>query len=418
MHKKIIPSKISGFITPPPSKSQTMRSLLFALLANGKSTIFNYLHSPDTFAMIKAIKKLGATVKIFPDKLIIKGVNGIINPSGKIINSKNSGIILRFIGGIVSLSDQKITITGDASIKNNRVIYPLIKGLKDLKAKVHSKKSRPPITIQGPIHPGKIFINGEDSQPVSSLIITSLFLNGPTEIFVKNPGEKPWIDLTLSWLDFFKIPYIAKNYKYYKIYGNASIPAFNKKIEKDITSSYYPIILALITKSSITIENIKKNGPDEKLFSVLKDMGANIEIKENIILVKKSQKLIGKKIDVNDFIDNLPILAVLGCFANGTTVLYNGNIARKKESNRIDTIYKELKKMKANIFKTKDGLIIKKSKLHGSFLSSKNDHRIALSLIIAALAAKGPSYIKDIKCIEKSFPNFFQKIKKLGAKII
>lgn len=415
---KIIPSKISGTLNAPPSKSQTLRALFFAFLAKGKSTIIDYLPSTDTFAMIEAIKNLGASVKIHKTYLTVKGTGGIISSKTPFIDAKNSGIILRFLSAAAALDKKAITITGDASIKNLRVISPLIKGLQSLGAKITSSKGRPPLTIQGPISNGKIYISGEDSQPISALLIISLFLKGPTELFIKNPKEKPWIDLTLSWLDFFHIPYICKNHTYYKIYGNTFLQNFEKKIESDFTSIYYPLTLALIKNTPLTIKgNFSEKFPDKKLLSILIHMGAHIEISKNTISIKKSS-LQGRKIDMDDFIDTLPILCVLGCFIKGETILYNARIAKRKESNRIDAMFQELKKMGANIQKKSDGLIIKKSPLYGANLFSYKDHRIALSLTIAALLAKGESTLNNPFCTNKSYPSFFSDLKKLGANFL
>ena len=123
----------------------------------------------------------------------------------------------------------------------------------------------------------------------------------------------------------------------------------------------------------------------------------------------------GIRIDVNQCIDALPILAVLGCFALGTTTLYNGLIARQKESDRIAAIAKELKKMGADIEEKQDGLIIKNSPLHGAQLETHRDHRIALALAVAALGAKGPSQIHGIECTLKTYPHFVEDFKKIGA---
>lgn len=424
---KIIPSSfLKGTIkNPPPSKSQTMRALIFALLAKGESTIHNYLKSPDTLAMIEAIKILGAKVKIFKKKLKIIGTNGDIRPLKNIINSKNSGIILRFILAISALSNKEITITGDESIKKNRVILPLLDALKQLNVKILSKNknTRPPITIKGPIKKTSktiLKISGEDSQPISALLIALSFAKSFNffELKVKNPKETPWIDLTLSWLKFLKIPYKKKGYKYFKIFPNQKIKKFEKFIEKDFSSIAYPIAAALITNSEISINiDINQNMPDKEFLNILKKMNANIEIFKDKIKIKKS-KLKGLKIDLDKCIDALPILAVIGCYAEGKTILYNASIARKKESDRISSICKELKKMKAKIKETKDGLIIEKSTLFGSSkLSSHKDHRIAMSLIVAALGAKKESTIDGVSFIKKSYPNFIKDMQNINAKI-
>jgi 3-phosphoshikimate 1-carboxyvinyltransferase len=136
------------------------------------------------------------------------------------------------------------------------------------------------------------------------------------------------------------------------------------------------------------------------------------------VTIPKNQRLQGISIDVNDCIDALPILAVIGCFAEGTTHIYNAQIARKKESNRIFAMRSELKKMGAQIEEKEDGLIVQKSSLQGSHLQSYQDHRVALSLSIAALAASGTSKIENVSCIDKTYASFSVDFVQRGARII
>jgi len=141
-------------------------------------------------------------------------------------------------------------------------------------------------------------------------------------------------------------------------------------------------------------------------------MGANITWSENRLIVKPKEQLMGQEIDINCCIDALPILAVIGCFASGTTILYNGAIARQKESDRIFAICNELKKMGANIEERPDGLIVKKSELRAAKLDGHRDHRIALALAVAALGASETSRISGAECIEKTYPTFVKDFQK------
>lgn len=420
---KIKKGKIFGTISPPPSKSQTLRALIFAMLAKGKSTIYNFLPSFDTYAMLDVLKAYGIKTHVFKDRIEIIGSGGKINPPNDIINAQNSGIILRFIGAIAALNNTFSIITGDESIKKNRVILPLLIGLKQLNVYAESlnQDNRPPIIVKGPIKPNKIRVSGEDSQPISALLIATAFSAGPTDIFVENPGEKPWVALTLSWFDFFNIKYTNENFSHYRVEGNAQIKGFEKHIEPDFSSLTFLIVAALITNSEITINNFDLNnqGGDKQFITCLQNLGANFAIDETAktLTIKKGSKLKDAKIDVNDFIDALPILAVLGCFVLGKTHLYNAKIARNKESDRIAAISEELKKMGAKITELEDGMIIEKSTLKGAKVFSHFDHRIAMSLCVAALNASGETIIENTSCIKKSYPSFFEDLKNLKAQI-
>lgn len=406
----------------PPSKSHTLRALLFGLMGKGKSIIRNPLVSPDTQAMCQAIAQFGATIVCYPDRWEVEGTAGKLKPAEDVIQAGNSGQILRFIAALAALQENYTVITGDHSIRHNRPIAPLLDALTQLGALASSTRldGYAPIVVRGPIQPGTASLSGEDSQPVSALLIAASFLKGTTEIHVENPGERPWIDLTLYWLDRLGISYENRDYQHYTLFGHADYEGFDIVIPSDFSSAAYPITAALLTSSEITLENIDMSDVqgDKKLIEVLISMGANIEIDSDKkeLIVKKGSSLQGQKIDVNDFIDATPILAVIGCFAKGTTEIVGAAIARKKESDRLHAITTELKKMGANIEEKEDGLVITSASLQGAQLKTHDDHRIALSLCVAAAGARGQSHIEGIHCIAKSYPSFLTDLKRLITK--
>ncbi|MBI3236338.1 MAG: 3-phosphoshikimate 1-carboxyvinyltransferase, partial [Chlamydiales bacterium] len=218
---QIQPSTLSGSLTIPPSKSHTLRAILFGLMGEGKSQIHNYLLSPDTFAMIDAISQLGAEVEIQKDHLLIEGVSRKLKSAENVIDAGNSGLVLRFIAALAAHLPTYTVITGDHSIRHNRPIQPLLDALKQMGAlaePVHPDQYAP-IILRGPIRAGTARLRGEDSQPVSGLLIAACFLEKESEIWVDNPGERPWIDLTLSWLKKLNLPVQNHNYTRYQIQG-------------------------------------------------------------------------------------------------------------------------------------------------------------------------------------------------------
>ncbi|MBV8801942.1 MAG: 3-phosphoshikimate 1-carboxyvinyltransferase, partial [Gammaproteobacteria bacterium] len=349
MHYRIKRSYLKGCIAIPPSKSHTLRAILFASLAHGKSVIQHYLHSPDTTAMITACRALGAQITISPKELIIIGTQGKPKIPNDIIDAGNSGQVLRFIGAVAALTPGYTVITGDNSVRNNRPIQPLLDGLKQLRVFAVSTKgdNTAPIIIKGPLVGGTTTLSGEDSQPVSGLLIASAFAKNQTVIYVKNPGEKPWIDVTLSWFKRLGIPFQQYDYTQYVVPGNASYSGFEYTVPGDFSSCAFPLVAALITRSEITLTNLDINDiqGDKILIDILKQMGALIEIDSAnyAVHVKPSHSLTGKNINVNNCIDAIPILAVLGCFAQDETILTGATIARKKESDRLSAITQELK---------------------------------------------------------------------------
>jgi 3-phosphoshikimate 1-carboxyvinyltransferase len=418
MRYKVKNSTLSGSVIAPPSKSHTLRAILFASMAQGKSKIFNYLKSPDTQAMLDACQKLGAQINQTHNLIEIIGVAGKPSIPDDVINAGNSGQVLRFIAAISALTEGHVVLTGDNSVRFNRPVTPLMKGLSDLGAMCSTTKNddHAPIIINGPISPGHAVLDGADSQPVSALLIASAFLNGTTTLHVDNPGEKPWVGLTLAWFDKLGIQYTQTDYTDYMITGGTVISAFEYTVPGDFSSIAYPIVAALITQSHIIIKNIDMLDAqgDKQLIQTLQNMGAHITVEKTELIIHPSGQLIGCDIDVNDFIDALPILAVVGCYAKGTTRLLNAGIARKKESDRLAAITLELNKMGGNIIEQADALIIQEATLHEANINAHNDHRIAMSLTIAAIGSKIQSTIHGVSCIEKSYPDFLKNMKSIG----
>lgn len=417
---KIQPGKLSGKIAVPTSKSHTIRSILFALMAKGKSVVSHPLASPDTVAMLDAARSLGAVIDMENDTLFIDGVDGQLHPAEDVIQCGNSGQVLRFVGALAALSESYTVLTGDLSIRHNRPVAPLLSGLTQLGALAVSSRldGCAPIIVKGPIQGGKAIIDGRDSQPVSGLLILGAFT--PLELHVTNPGEKPWIALTLNWFDRLGIGYENKNFEHYKMKGHSRLKAFEYIVPGDFSSAAFPIALALVTESEITIDNIDMTDiqGDKALIPALESMGALFEWNGRTLTVKRGAALKGARLDINDFIDALPILAVVACFASGETEIVNAAIARRKESDRIQCIAAELKKMGADIEERPDGLIIRPSDLHGSNdLQAHHDHRLAMALSVAAMSAKGESLIHGVECVGKSYPAFFNHLAQLGAKV-
>lgn len=415
---RILASKLRGVHKIPPSKSQTMRALIFASLLKGRTLIRNYLTSPDTDAMIHACRLMGAEIKVM-DKIL--EIEGNLTSAQDVIDAGNSGLVLRFIGAISALTSNYTVITGDASIRSRRPVKPLLDGLSQLGAFAVSSlgNNHAPIIIKGPLKGGIAVIDGEDSQPVSGLLIASAFASNKTELFVTNPGEKPFVAMTLSWFDRLGIPYENENYERYLIPGGAELEGFDYTVPADWSSAAYPIAAALITNSELTIDGIDFSDAqgDKELIGLLQEMGAKFHIEEQKLTVLPGSKLKGQKIDIGRFIDAITLLPVIGCFAEGKTEITGGAIARLKECDRIKSIVSELKKMGAKIIETEDGLIVEQSELHGAATQSYADHRMAMSLTVAGLGAAGETVVTGTEMIAKSFPGFFDRFRELGAKI-
>ncbi|KAF3361525.1 3-phosphoshikimate 1-carboxyvinyltransferase [Chlamydiales bacterium STE3] len=414
-------SSLSGAVFVPPSKSHSLRAILLGSLAHGTSTIANYLESPDSAAMIEACRLLGAKITKEGSNLTIEGLQGCIGKAENVIDAGNSGLVLRFITAIASLSSSPIVITGDYSVRHQRPMHALLQGLEQAGVKAISTKGDgfAPIIVQGPYRGGTLIIDGEDSQPVSALLLAASLAEHPTELIVNNPGERPWVSLTLQWLKDLKVDYKNDGFKKYTLLGKSCFPAFDYRVPGDFSTAAFPIAAALITQSEVLVHNLdfQDSQGDKKFIEILHKMGAKISWDEKGCLVQKSPCLQGIEIDINDCIDALPILAVIGCYARGTTTIKNAKIARHKECDRISSITRELRKMGAEIEEFEDGLMVHQSTLKGALVDGCHDHRLSMALSVAALGSEGETQVVSIASISKTYPSFLHDFRNLNAKI-
>lgn len=415
---KITPSSLYGKATIPPSKSQTLRAILFAAVSQGVSTIKNSLSSPDSIAMLRSCEQLGAHIIAQSPFLKIRGTPHLAFPENTIIHAGSSGILFRFITALAAAYSKNIIITGLPQLQR-RPITPLIHALNNLGASTSFSPGLLPLTISGPLSSGHTIISGEDSQYASALAIACSLADGPFSFTIHNPKELPWFYLTLWWLDQLYIPYKHSG-NTYSFPGKSRPQSFSYTVGGDFSSAAFLVAGALLSRSPhptyLYNLNTQEMQGDKQLFFLLKKLGANIFFENNQVIIYPST-FSGGHIDMDPFIDALPILAVLCCFATSPSYLYNAQSAKNKESNRILSITQELKKMRARVHLLPDGLFIDPCPLYGANLYSHEDHRIAMALSIAASYAIGESVIYSTECVNKTFPNFVSTLKSLNIQI-
>ena len=414
--------KLGGEITIPSSKSHTIRAVVLASLAEGISKIRNPLRSDDTMAAVNACKALGAKINMDNEnEWIIEGFNHSPQNPGAVLNMMNSGTSLRLISGIIAaLCDFEVDLDGDESLRT-RPMQPLLRSFNQLGAEALSLNNNGycPIKIKGRMVGGETEISGISSQFVSSLLISCPLLGEDTEIKVINPHEIPYIKMTLKWLDEQGIKYKAsEDLKKFKVFGDQRYKAFEKTIPADWSSAAFPLVAGAITNSNILLKGLDINDVqgDKAIIDYLKKMGADISIEGHGIRIKGSG-LKGTVLDLNSTPDALPALSVLGCYAEGTTTLFNVAQARIKETDRIKVMAEELAKMNADIKEREEGLIIHHSSLKGNKVRGHSDHRVVMALSLAGLIADGKTEITTAESISVTFPNYVQSMKSLGAKM-
>lgn len=426
----IEPSNLNGEITIPASKSHTIRAVFIASLADGVSEVINPLESADGLSAVEACRCFGA--KITPSipplnkggkeggmKWIVHGTGGNIRTVKKIIDVGNSGTTARFCTGSASLGKDLITITGDDQTRK-RPMQSLIDALNNLGADIKSieNNGRLPISVKGRLKGGKTEVSGMTSQFISSLLLNCPLSDGDSEIHVKDLNEKPYVGMTMWWLNKQGIVYKEDNLERFFIKGKQSYKPFKETVPADFSSATFFLCAGAITNSGITLKGLDMNDTqgDKRVVNILKDMGANINLTEKGIEVKGGN-LRGMEIDMNDIPDALPAMSVVGCIAEGKTILRNVPQARIKETDRIAVMREELSKMGADIEELPDGLIIRKSKLRGAKVSGHSDHRAVMSLSVAGLIAEGRTEIDTAEAVNITFPDFVDLMVKSGAKI-
>ncbi len=416
MRLKINKSILQGKIRIPASKSHTIRAVALAGIAEGKSVLKNPLLSADTISCIEGIQEFGADV-VQGNTLEITGTGGLPKPDCKKIDVGNSGTSLRILAGLASLADFPILFDGDSSIRK-RPMIPLLSALENIGASVQSTEGKCPFTITGPIIGGQTTVDGISSQFLTSLLLACPLASGNTEIVAENLHERPYVEMTLDWLKRLNISFEQNGLDRFRIPGGQKYQAFQRSIPADFSSATFVACAAAVTGSEILIKGLdfSDHQGDKEIFNFLMNMGAQIEHVPDGVIVKGGD-LMGTDIDMNNTPDALPVFAVAGCYAKGTTRLLNVDQARYKECDRISAAATELSKMGADIEEMKDGLIIHQSTLKGCEVHGYHDHRMVMALSVAGMIAEGETFVDTAESIRITYPGYLEDMKAIGARM-
>lgn len=411
MIAQVSPSKLKGSITIPASKSHSIRALLIATLAEGTNTLTNLLDSADVQSCMAACRALGAIISEENGFVTVIGTGGQLKTPEKTIDVGNSGTTIYLIASLAGLTNKPITFDGDEQIRN-RSAANLLNALSELGANIKfSGKGCAPFTITGPAKGGEVTMECPTSQYLSSLLIAAPLFKGETIINVPLLHEQPYAEMTLRWLDEQGIQYTNENFKRFVIPGGQRYKPFNKAIPADFSSGTFFLCAAAITQSELTLKGLDMTDSqgDKAVVHMLEKMGCETKIGPDFITIK-GKPLKGCTLDLNATPDALPALAATACYAKGETHLANVPQARMKETDRIDVMTKELKKMGADITELDDGMIIRKSPLSGTEVKGHGDHRVVMALAIAALGASGVNRIDTAEAVDITFPGFFEQL--------
>ncbi len=411
---------IKGEINLPGDKSISHRSLMISALSQRASRISNLSKGNDLISTYNCLESCGIDLKRDYEDVVING-GRFVNPDLP-LDCGNSGTTVRLLMGLLVGQGISATFTGDRSL-SKRPMLRIIKPLELMGAKIEHNDGRLPIKINSKKLNGIQYSSTIASAQIKSSILLaglgstgSTFYNEPfksrdhTEIMLKNLGANISTQGMRTTLKPLTKPLKSLQIK---IPGDPSSAAF------------FAGAAALIPGSRIRINNLLNNPTRNAFFLVLEKMGVGINYinkdindGENVadleVYFRKINSVKIKKRNIPNIIDEVPILAILATQANGRTVIEGAEELRYKECDRIHAICSNLKKMNANILELDDGFIIKgPTKLSGARVSTFGDHRIAMAFSIAGLISKESVVLDDQDCVSISFPNFFQKLKKV-----
>jgi 3-phosphoshikimate 1-carboxyvinyltransferase len=412
-------SILRGEVPIPTSKSHTIRAVTLSTLAHGKSTIRHPLVSSDCLAAVGAGRLFGAKIDI-GDSWEVEGVGGRPHVPENVVDVKNSGTTLNFFMGTAALVEGTTVLTGDEQIVR-RPVEPLIEALRGLGGGAFSTRDNglPPVVVKGRIRGGKTRFRGIVSQYASSLLIHCPLVEKNSELEIYDVHEKPYIQMTLGWLDKQGIRYEAsEDLTHFKIYGGQSYHGQNVTVPGDFSSATFFLVAGAIINGDITLLGLdmKDLQGDKQVVSYLKEMGAEIHFERGGIRIRGGS-LKGVELDLGDTPDALPAMAVAGCFAGGKTIIRNVANARLKETDRISVMAQELGRLGARVEELPDGLMIHESSLRGCPVKGYGDHRVVMALAVAGLAIPGRTEVDTAESVQVTFPNFVELMQTVGAKI-
>lgn len=418
MEVTIHPSTIGGNVKAPASKSSMQRACAAALLCNGTTRILNPGSSNDDIAALDVITKLGAKVISKTGDEIVIDSSGV-KPTSSSINCGESGLGIRMFTPLAALSDRPLVINGTGSLVK-RPMHFFDEIFPKLGITINSNNGHLPINITGPLKPADIEIDGSLSSQFLTGLLMAFAAAGARDVSirVRDLKSKPYIDLTLDVMKKFGVEIENHRYEEFAFRSGSGFQPTTYTVEGDWSGGAFLLVAGAIA-GSVSVEglSVESTQADKDIMKALADCGAQVEVSDNKIAIS-TRELQAFSFDATDCPDLFPPLVSLAAYCNGTTYIKGVSRLAHKESNRGLTLKEEFAKMGVNI--ELDGDIMRVhggSKLLGARVHSRHDHRIAMACAVAALKAEGETIIEDAEAIEKSFPDFYEKISSISADV-
>ena len=417
-------SSLRGSLTIPGDKSIYHRSVMFGSLAQGTTEITHFLKGADCLSTISCFRSMGVEIQEKDGKILVhgRGLRGLKRPEG-VLDCGNSGTTTRLLSGILCAQDFDSAVTGDASIQKrpmNRILIPLTQ----MGARIRSASGNgcAPLIIQGsPLHGIHYQSPVASAQVKSAILLAGLYAEGETRV------TEPFLSRNHSELMLSHFGADVRTEGTTAIIRPAKeLYACPVEVPGDISSAAFFLAAGLLVPDSeILIRNVGMNPTRSGVLTVLQNMGADITvINQNsrsgepaADLLVRTSRLHGTCIEgelIPTLIDEIPILALTACFAEGETIIRDAAELKVKESNRLKVMAEGLSSMGARVQETEDGMIIQGgAPLHGAVIDSCMDHRIAMSFAVAGLAAEGETTIRRADCVNISYPKFYEDLQSL-----
>ncbi len=390
---KIQKSNISGTVQVPPSKSAAHRALICSFLAGG-GNVSPLIDSKDMQATL--------------------GVISALKDDNPVADCIESGSTLRFMIPVAAALGKTVKFVGRGKLPE-RPIGDYLRLLPEHGVKCDCTGTLP-LTVSGKLTPGRFEIAGNvSSQYITGLLLALPVLDGDSEIVLTTELQsKPYVDMTVKVMADFGVKVEEREHSYF-IPGNQSYQKCDYTVEADWSqAAFFMVAGALFGDVTLTGLDVNSAQGDKEIADILKRFGADVTIGNDSVVVKKSE-LHGIEIDATNIPDMVPSLAVAGAYASGKTVITGAERLRYKESDRIESIVYNLKKLGVDVEETKDGMIITGGSLHSANLKGFNDHRIVMAMTVAATGVDGLSTIDDAQSVNKSYPDFFNDFNSIGG---
>ncbi|NJE47465.1 3-phosphoshikimate 1-carboxyvinyltransferase [Thermococcus sp. GR7] len=391
--------EVTGEVEAPPSKSYTHRAYFLALLAEGRSKVKRPLVSDDTLATLNAIRAFGASVEgesIIPPEW----------PKGAFIDAHESGTTARIALAVASIGGGESTVNGGRRLRE-RPFGELVRALRKAGAEIEGE--RLPLRVIGRNLRRR---DVEVDASTSSQFATALLIIGAKvgmEVLIKRSVSRPYIEVTARTLKAFGADFRREGFDFYIEPG---ITGTSFTVPGDYSSaSFFLAAGALYGRVKIRNLDPKDVQADRAIIDALREFGAEVKVGRNYVEAEKGE-LRGVEIDCSDFPDLFPVLAVVASYAEGRSVLRARQL-RFKESDRVRAMAVNLSRMGIRVRELPDGLEIEGGRPKGGQFETFNDHRIAMAMVVAALGARGESVIPETGSVSKSYPGFFNDLRRL-----